>query len=254
MRYQRLIPVIAPLLVWLLSQALLWEPRFFYSSLALGVLVIALSVRYLALKNKIFWLPFILPPALLFLSFISYIAIIVGNFWIQSIGVLLVYLLFLYFRNLYYYFASGAEQPEWSLRLDNLLMSSGFLSAFTAAAFLFNLSTFTNWPIYFLLPSLAVLSGLLFWQFRLVPHPDNVPRSIWLPLLSVLALTELAAAFALLPLNFNILALFFAIAYYLGLILIRLSEGSNLRRRTIKLPLILSAIVILLLLLTSRWL
>jgi len=254
MKYQRLLPLLTPFLIWLLSQGFLLEPRFFYSSLALGVLLIILSIRYLVPKDQGFWLPFIIPPILLFISFAAYTAIIVGNFWIQLIDILLVWFLFSYLRNLYYYLAGGDAQPQWADRLDNLLMSSGFLTAFAAAAFLFDLSAFITWPIYFLLPALALLGGLLFWQFRLLPKPKNPLAAMWLPALSVLVLTELSLVFALLPLNFNILALFFAIFYYLGLVIIRLAESGNLRRRTIKLPLILGTAIILALLLTARWL
>ncbi|MFA5155509.1 MAG: hypothetical protein WC453_03680 [Patescibacteria group bacterium] len=253
MNYKRLLPLFVPVLLWLLSQAFLWAPYFFYASLALGALLIVLSLKHLVSRSQAFWLPFAIPPVLFFLSFSAYTAIIARNFWIQILDIALLGFMFWYLRDIYYYFY-GRENDRWAKRLDNLLLSGGFLTAFTASAFLFDLSVFINWPFYFLLPSLAALSACLFWQFRLLPRPERSAGTAWWPALSVLALVELAGAFILLPLNFNILALFFAIFYYLGLIIIRLAESGGLGRRAVKLPLILGVVIILALLLTSRWL
>ena len=139
------------------------------------------------------------------------------------------------------------------VRADNLLLSGGFLTAFSAAALLFDLPAFFDWPIYYLLPATALLSGLLLFQFYLFPK-EGVQPTKPLSIISIVIMTELAAIFSLLPLNFNLLALFFALSYYFCLTMIRLAENGILHRRSLKLPLILIAIIIIILLLTARWL
>jgi hypothetical protein len=104
-----------------------------------------------------------------------------------------------------------------------------------------------------MLLALALTTSLLFWQFNLLQE-GAVPPIDWLLVIIVLVLTELAWAMTLLPLNFNILGLFVAIIYYLGLTIIRLERRGGLNRRALKLPLIFSAVLIFILLLTARWL
>jgi len=253
MKYQRFIPLIVPLLIWFLNQLFFSKPDLFYVALALGALLITLSVKSLLPRESVFWLPYIIPPLLFFVSFSFYSAIIVGLFWLQLCSLLIVWFLFSYFRVLYYYFSAPDKRPIWATKVDNLLLSGGFLTAYAAAAILFDLPAFFNWSLLALSATMAVLSGLLLFQFSLFPK-EGAPTTKHLPLMSVLVLTELTGIFSLLPLNFHILALFFAISYYLCLTIIRLASNGILSRRALRWPLILGAIIITVLLLTSRWL
>lgn len=258
MKYKRFIPLITPLLIWFLSQAFLLKPGFFYSALAFGTLIIIFSVKLIASRegNKN-WPPFIIAPLLFFLSFSTYITIIVSHFWIQVIFLLIVWFLFTYLKHLYYYWTRSSPEYESKLeqgvKLDNLLITGGFLTAFATAGVLFGLSAFLNWPLGLMLPVFVLIIWLLFIQF-LPLKKISWRQTGGLLTINVLILTEFAWVFSLLPLNFNILALFLAIAYYLTLIVVRLNWSGGLNRRALKFPLILSAIVIILLLLTARWL
>jgi len=253
MKYQRLIPLITPLLVWSLSQAFLWRSDFFYSALALATLLIVLSVKYLISATRGYWLPFIIPPVLFFLSFSFYATIIISRFWIQLIFLLIAWFLFSYLRNLYYYLGRADSSQPWGLKLDNLLVASSFLTIFAASAVLFDLPAFLNWPWYYLLPAVVIITGLSYFQFRLLPS-DGQRVSYGFLLVNIVIITEFSWALSLLPLNFHILALFLAIFYYVSLIIIRLEERGSLNRQALKLTLILSSLAILLLLLTARWL
>ena len=253
MKYQRAIPVLAPLLIFLLSESFLGWPKLFYISLTLGGLLIILGVKYIIGRGPLFWPSFIIAPLLFFWSWSVYAAMIVGNFWIQMIFLMIFCFLFSYLRTLYYYVAPRPGQPAEGEKFDNLLISGGFLTAFAAAAVLLDLPAFLNWPLYIMLPLWALLIWLLLIQFRPFKVGPSWPAGA-LTTLSVLALTELAGVISLLPLNFNILALFLAVAYYLCLMVIRLQARGNLNRRALQLPLILSALAILLLFLTARWL
>ena len=117
MKYQRFIPVIVPLLVWALVQSFFIEPGFFYIALAIGILLITLSVKFLVPKDKAFWLPYMIPPVIFFASFSGYSAVIIGSLWLQLIGLFIIWFLFTYFRSLYYYYAAPDQKQKWSARI-----------------------------------------------------------------------------------------------------------------------------------------
>jgi len=249
---QRRWPILAvPLLLWLLSQVFLRQPGLFYAVLALGTLIIVLGLRLIVRPVSQDWTLFLIAPVLLFLSFSGLAAILLGAFLIQAIFVLEFFFVFSYLRDVYYHFYYPA--PVWREKLDNILMAGGFLTVYAAAAVWFGLPVFLSLPLWLMLPALAVLIALLFLQFSLFPR-DNWRRSGYLSAALVLILTELAFVLSLWPLNYQLLALFLALAYYLGLTIIRLAGRANLNRRTLRLPLWLSALIIFILLLTARWL
>lgn len=255
MKYQRAIPIITPLIIWLLNELFLAQPALFNVSWSLGLLVIVLSVRLVTRRRPLFWLAFLTAPVLFFLSLAFYAATIINPFWIQLIFLLIVWFLFFYLRDLYYYAAAVGteeEQTRWAARLENLLIAGSVLAVWAAAAVLFDLPVFVNWPIYFLLPVWAVIVGLSLAQFKAFKAAAGTAGRLWLVL--VLLLVELLWALTWWPFNYNILALFAVFAYYLALLIMRLAASDNLNRRALKLPLILGALAMLLLFLTSRWL
>jgi len=250
MKYKRFLPLITPVLIWLLSQTFLITPRFFYSTLALGTLLIIVSVKLiadrLAAKN---WLSWTVAPLLFFLGATTYTAIIVSHFWIQIIFLLIVWFLFSYLRDLYQ-LADGAEARR--AKLDNLLVGGSFLALAALAGVLFGLPAFLNWPLAITLLAFALIGWLSFSQF--FPVNESLAKQRGLVIMSVIILTELAGVFSLLPLNFNILALFLAISYYLLLTIMRLNGQGAVNRRSLIVPLLLSVMAIGLLLLSARWL
>jgi hypothetical protein len=257
MKYRRFIPLIAPLLIWLFDQAFLFAPVFFYSSLALGALVIVISVKLIASRGeKKYWPLFVVLPLLFFLSFSTYVTIIVSSFWIQLIFLLIAWFLYAYLKYLYYLVGNQSaleNSGELENKIDSLLNVGGFLTSYALAAVLFGLTAFLNWSPELMLPAFALIIWLLFLQF--LPFKRiSWRRTGGLLIINVLALTELAWIFSLFPLNFNILALFSALTYYLSLTIIHAYWRGNLNRQTLKTPLILSAIIIIFSLLIARWL
>ena len=256
MRYRRFIPLLSPVLIWLLSQAFLFWPPLFYSALAVGGLLIVFSVKQLDVRGRHDWPIFVVLPLLLFWGASSYAAVVSNLYLIQAIFLATAWFLFSYFKNLYYYLQPALSQPatDRSLaRLENLFIAGGFLTVFSLSALWFVLPAFLSRQPLLTLPLLALAIALLFWQFSfLALDRKNFPRL--LTLIIVILLIEAAWVFSLLPLNFNILALFLGIAYYFGLTLLRLKASGILYRRAWQWPLILSASAIILLLLTARWL
>jgi len=253
MIHKRFIPLLSPLAAWLLCEAFVFNVSFFYASLSLSSLIIIFSVRYIMHEKNSAWFLFSISPVLFFLSFAGYAAVTISHFWIQACFLLIIWFLFLYFRNLYYYSNYPEHEEEWSEKLINLMIAGGFLISFSSAALVFVLPAFLGWPLWYMLPALIIISALLFFQFRGLHNHKLKPKTS-LVLINILILAEFAWIFSLLPLNFNILALFLAIAYYLGLTIIRLDASSNLNRHAVKIPLLMSLAAIALLLLTSRWL
>ena len=253
MDYKRSIPLVTPLLVWISCQLVLRWPTLSYSVLAVGALAIVLSVRYLSERGKHDWPLLAIAPTIFFVDFACYAAIIIGNFWVQSILLLIAWFLFVYLKNLYYYSTHKESESIFEDKLDNLLIVGGFLSTFAAATVLFSLPIFITWPVWATILILAAQIGLSFIQF-LPLKKMNPEQAKVLIAANILGLSELAWGLSFLPLKFHLLGLFLAISYYLALFITRQHLRGSLSRKSLKLPLILSAIAFVILFLTARWL
>jgi len=252
MKLKHFYPFIVSLVLWLLSQTFLLYPRFFYFALPLGGLLIIFSVKYLAgQREKKRWFLFVFAPLIFFLSFSSYSAILFNYYWIQLIFILVAWFIFAYLRNLYYYLTYQA--PERAEKVDSLLLAGGFLSIFATASVLYGLPIFLSWPFAVLLSIFIPISFLSLTHF-LPLRQLGLGSHLLFVIIEVTILAELAWALSWLPLNFTILGFILAIFYYFALIVFRLYINNELGRRNLRLPLILSSLILLILLLTARWL
>jgi len=252
MKYQRLVPVVIPPLLWLLNQIFLWRPGFFYYSLLLGGILIISGIKLEAQANKIkSWLLSAISPVFIFLSFSFFSSLISNIYWIQSIFLLTAWFVFVYLRNLYYYWRYNA--PERENKLDNLLVSGGFLTIFATAASLYNLPAFLSLPFALLLAVFCPIIFLMFFQF-LPLKKINFFLAWPLMLTNALILLELTWGLSFLPFHFNILAFLLAFFYYFLLSIWRLSWQQALNRHSLKFLLIFSIVIIVVFFLTSSWL
>ncbi len=252
MNYKHLVPVITPLCLWFLSQAFLLWPTFFYAAVALGVLLIVLSIRLLAAETKVMTWPLLIAPLLLFFfSFSVYASLLMSRFWVEVVFVLNVWFAYAYLKNLYYYLVRHEEKRVE--KLTNLMLAGTWLTIFAAAATLYDLPEFIDWPFLVLLLIFMVMTGFLwfgFWPLTKIKFRTAAPVQG----VSWLVLGALTWLVSLLPLNYNVLGFLTAIIAYFLLELNRAHWRGDLNRRTLKAPLILSAILIIILLLTARWL
>ncbi len=247
----RKIIFITPIVLWLLSQLFLLKPQLFYVSITLGALLLAFSIKGIE-KNKKDrnWSLFFFFPAIFFLGASLYVALIPNYFWIQFILLLSNWFIFSYFRNIYYLFNYNA--PERIEKLDSLMTIAGFFAIFTLAASMYGLPTFLGWNFWPLWVVFIILSAPLFFKFFILGSL-KIQKSWPIFLAAIFILAELSLALYLLPLSFNVLGLFVAIFFYLLLLALRLALRKDFSVKTLLMPFTFSVILIIILLLTSRW-
>lgn len=239
--------------IWLLSQLFLWQPDLFFVALGLSVLMIVLTVRQIITQNsKFFWPWFIASPILFYLAATFYSAILANHYWIQLILAANAYILFVYFKNIYYHLAFGA--PEREAKLRKVLLSASFLSFFAAAATLYALPIFLNlsfWSIFFIF---IFLIALFFAQrLLLIPTGKNSDEVLFLGI-NTIVLTEISGALLLLPLNYNVRGLLLALMFYSLILFNNWRREARLNLKNLKWPLVIGISMILIILLSARWL
>ena len=242
---------ITPIILWLLSQLFLFDSRFFYIAITLGFLLLVFSFKKMEKSRRDRnWPLFLFFPALFFLSVSLYITLIPNFYWIQTILILSAWFNFAYIKNLYYHFnynASGREE-----KLDTLMIEGGFLSVFALASSVYGLPVFLGWSVWPLLLIFTILTAPLFFQ-SFVRGTMDIKGNWPFFLASILILAELSLVVYFLPLSFNILGFFVAIFYYLLSLVLRVVLKGDFSGRSLKFPFGFSLLIVLILLLTSRW-
>ncbi len=241
-----------PLALLVLSEIyILFNPQLFYIVLALSFLLIALATRGLASTGRSFqWPLFLYFPLILFVSSSFYITLISSLFWIQLLLVLIIYLLYLYFRNLYYFFRYEAK--ERADKLDTFLTVGSVLSVFFTVATIYALPVYLGWSFWFLAVLLALVVFPLFSQSFLI-SPLNTKKNIGLFVVAWLIFMQIAVSVYLFTFEFKVLALISTLAFYLLMLILRLYLRDKLEMRLLRLPLLSSLFIFIILLLTSPW-
>jgi len=243
---------LVPAFVWLLSQIFLSQPTFFYSSLSLGALAIALGVKSLAGRDKSrHWPLFLFSPVLMLGSLSLYAALLSNWFSVQLVFLALAVFLFFYLRHLHYYWAYGA--PERADKLDNLVSVGGVMTIFSLAVSMYTLPMFLKWPAYLPVVFLGPISFFTIFQFAAIKPAEKRSALLWAGIIALI-LAELAWGLYLLPLRPSVLGGVLVFSYYFLLTIWRLSLRQELSRRRLKYPLLIFAIFFIILLLTATWL
>ncbi len=252
MRSAHFLILIDAVIIWLLDEVFLRWPQLFLICLTLGVLLLFFSIKFLAARTKVgVWLSFTSAPILFFLAFALYTAVLTSLFWIQVIFILSAWFIFTYLKNLYHYWLQAT--PDREKNLDNLMLGGAFLTLFAGGSSLFDLPAFLNWPLAALLLFFFLLAALLAGQFLPLKKVKWAATN-WLFLIILAVFLELVWVLSFLPFTFNILGALAAISYYLLLLIMRLYWRGALNRDALKWPLIVGALLIILFLLTARWL
>lgn len=251
MNKKRVIPVIIPFILLILSELFLIYPSIFFVAISLGLLCILFAIRYLGKNNdEKFWPSYIVLPAFTWISFSSYAYLLPNSLLIQLFLLSMVVLNFIYFKNIYYYLFSKKSEREKSL--DNFTYNYSFLIVFTIFSSFYTLPLFVNanFTVFFVVLSLVLM--LLFWQTLLFLKGDRQVKVI-LAFISAVILGQLSWILFMLPLKANILGFIMALVFYFVSTMLRLNIRGELNRRTIKWPLVLTLIMIILVLFSAPW-
>ncbi len=253
MNKYRLTPLLLPLGLLILSEVFFFYPKLFFVSLSLGLVLITFGLKMLASKNKKrFWPSYLITPFFLWLSFSTYSSLASNSLLIQIVFVILFILLFSYFKNIYYYLFSNKE--EFVGRLETFSFSSGILIVFTSFSSIYTLPLFINLPQ--LLPFLLVLPFIFALFFQNYFYRLNHLKKEFLIFsgINALILSQLSWALSLLPLRPDVLGFLVALGFYFLANVFKLSLKDELNRRSLKWVMVITAVLSIMLLLSSRWL
>ncbi|NLZ74501.1 hypothetical protein GX917_01165 [Candidatus Falkowbacteria bacterium] len=243
---------LTPIILLALNEAFVFEPQFFFVSLSLGLLVILFAVWKITKdSDSKYRLLYALSPALFYLSFSLYSGILVNHFWIQVIFIFNALFVFFYLRNLFKYLYTPSSEVE--VKLYNLLQVGSFLSAFALAATCYGLPIFLSWNFGLLLLLFIAVSFILFGQ-SLIFSREIKREQIRFLFINVFILAEFAAVLFFLPLSYNVLGLLVALVFYLLSVFDNLRLENRFNFRNIKWPLIITIIMVMVILLSARWL
>ncbi len=240
-------------LIWLLSQSFLRWPDFFFVAVSLSVLLIILAVlKTISRYGKAFWPRLALSPVLFYLSAVFFSSILINNFWIQFIFAACSFFIFVYFKNIYYHLAFGA--PEREAKLRKLILSASFLSFFASASALYALPIFLNLSFWLIFLFLILLSFSFFFQMLTFIGDRKNKEEILFLTINSLVLSEAAGALLLLPLSFNVRGLLLSLVFYSLVLFNNWRREKRLNVKNLKWSLTIGIFLILLILLSARWL
>jgi hypothetical protein len=253
MKNNRLLPLLAPLSIYLLLQVYFFWPKMMYLSLAAIILIFLFLIRQFIVENghKERWWNLFFWPACLILSLVVFSTLIPNGFIIQILFLFAFFMLSAYFKTVYFYLVKTKNYRQDSL--ENLSSYGNFLSFYFAASAIYGFQVFLSVDIRYLMAILLVFTSAVvlqvFWANRI-----GVKENLYFLFIIVLVMVELAWAASFLTLSFYILGMIIAVSYYMLIGMVRFYILGNLNARLAKLYLIFGFLSITAVLLTSRWL
>lgn len=250
-QFPRLAVTIYPLIVLLLSEIYFFQPSAFYLSLGISLLLTLALAWSLRSPNQSWpWLLAAFIPAVFLVASSAYASLQMNKIIVQLIFLLITIFLFVYFRNLYYFY----RRPNLYEAEEFTVVKSfgGLMTIFFAAASMFGLQSLLNlttWPMFLVF----VVFSLVMTFVNLEDEPVELAVRGRFSLIIVFILAQAAFIFLLLPLQYNVSALCLAIVYYLLINLTKLYFRQALTPKRIRYYLLAGGAGIALLLLTARW-
>lgn len=251
MKYNRLLPLLIPFLIFLLSEAFFFYPKMIYISLILGNLLIFFAINQFikARESEEKWWNFMILPLIFITSLFAY-SVLKSSIVIQALFILCSVFLYFYLRLIYYRLIQPLSFRKEEF--ENICSAGGFISFFFIASVIYGLESFLNisfWPLMILL---IAGSSLLLYQFIFIS--TEVRKNYWVYVTAAtLVLVELAWSISFLPLNFNLAGLMLSIIYYLLSGLIKSHLLNSLTKKSVESYLFFSFSIIFITLLTARW-
>jgi hypothetical protein len=253
MKINRFLPLITPMLGFLISEVFFFWPKSIFFMLIAAVTLFYYTLKIISKssdRNKASW-HYLILPASFYISLIFFTALIPGKIIVQSLLVLNLVFSYLYFRAIYIFLMGLSSYQEHSL--ENISAYGNFLAAYFIFSSIFGFESYLNISVWQLILIMLVAVSLIvfedFWVNKI-----HFTIGLFYTLIISLVLVELAWTASMLPLSFYVLGLVLAICYYMLVGLVRSYLLLKLDKKTIKLYLFYGFISIFIVLITSRWL
>ena len=252
MKLNRFLPLSIPILVLMIEEIFFFYPRFIYVAGVLIVLLIFFTVWQLARASEVDkgWWNYLILPAGMTLSVMSYAVFLSDKSFIQLLFVFNLVFLYLYLRHVYYYLLKPLAYQVFSI--ENLSSYINWLTFFLMSAALYGLQSFLNLSISSLMAVMIGTAVLLVYQIIWANKIEFKPGLPYI-LISCLILVELFWSISFLPFNYNISGLSLAICYYVIIGLVKNHLLDKLDAGKVRMYLILGAISLFLILFTAKW-
>lgn len=252
MKYNRLLPLLAPLLILLFFEVFYFSPKMIYVALVISDLLVFFLLSQFTKASSVSkkWWDFLIIPVFFLTSLAAYSAVSSSRFFVQLLFIFNSIFLYLYFRVIYYFLLLPAKYKK--SMIENISSYGNFLIFFFVSSSIYGLQSLLNFSVWPLMVIIVTVSILIVYQTMKIDNINVKLAPIFIFVISLL-LVELAWAISFLPLNFNVSGLILAICYYMLIGLTRHHLIGRLEKRTVKLYLLFGFGSIILALLTSRW-
>ena len=252
MKYNRLLPLLIPLINLILFEVFLYNPKMIYVSLVIANLLLFFAINQFTKSSKISneWWNFLILPTLFITSLSAYSVLAINKYLVQVLFAANTVFLYYYLRTIYYHLIQPKSYGKFSL--ENISSYGNFITFFFVASVVYGLQSFLNIPIWSLMVIMAIVSMLIVYQVAWI-NKINIKLAFIYVIVASMVLVELAWSISFLPLNYNISGLVLAICYYMLIGTIKHRLLDTLDRRTVELYLFFGFGSIIILLITARW-
>ena len=253
MKVNRFLPLVIPVLIFLLQQLYFFSPKFIYLVLVLINILLFFALWQFSQASQVDkkWWNFLIQPSLLTTAVVVYCLFLSQKIIIELLFLANLVLLYFYLRQVYYYLIKPTSYQVFSL--ENLSVYGNFLTFFLLAASVYGLQSYLGLAIWPLELVFLMLVALIIYQV-IWANKIEIKRALSYLLLVCLVLVELSWALSFLPFNHHVLALLLAICYYLIIGLTRCYLLNKLDKKIVRVYLTLGLAGIIILLMTARWL
>jgi hypothetical protein len=252
MKYNRFLPLVMPLLSWILLELYYYKAQLVYVSLVLFILIAFFACRQFAIsyEQKEKWWDLMILPFVFYVGIIGISLLIPSAWFVQFLFFVNVVFQYFYFRTVYSYMFKPKKYRFGTL--ENLSSYGNFLAFYFITSTIFGLQVFVNFDVWILIIILVFFTALIVYQVLWANKIDK-KRSAQYILIASLILAEITWAASFLTLSFYILGLLVAICYYILIGLTRFYLLNKLNFKVIRYYIIFGFGSIIIVLLTAKW-
>jgi len=252
MKLNRFLPLLTPLVVYVLNEVYFFHPKLIYVAVVLINLLIFFTFWQFCAVSQIDkrWWNYLILPAIMSTIVIVYSIFLSSKAIIQVLFILNLVFLYLYLRYTYYYLLNPSAYKISSI--ENISSYISWLSFFLLASTIYGLQSFLNLSIFRLVLVMLIIAVLIIYQI-IWANKIDFKKSLPYILISCLILVELSWAISFLPFNYNISGLSLAICFYVIVGLVKNYLLNKLDLARVKVYLALGSISLFLILFTARW-